>query len=206
VQHRPLHAIAFELKRDWGARMNGAAAPYVEGLSEVAGLTDRWGTETGADAIQGFLCPDLARGSSPANQGGAQGDVAKPILQSATDHRVTTVTNPAAIPGCSPGRHKSRCGGRTRAFWLDPTGTTSEAEEAISRSAAPAQGRAQATYKDPRRSGGSLRAGRTGSRPESGYPGHFDPVRILGIGCCDFPSMRAGIYDGSASCGLWPIR
>lgn len=52
---RPLYEIGAEIKRDWGRRMNGAAAPYVDGLCEVNGPTDRWALETGADAIQGFL-------------------------------------------------------------------------------------------------------------------------------------------------------
>ncbi|HXC26646.1 MAG TPA: hypothetical protein VNV38_01730 [Stellaceae bacterium] len=52
---RPLHTIAAEIKKDWGVRINGAAAPYIEGLSELNSPTDRWYAETGADAIQGFL-------------------------------------------------------------------------------------------------------------------------------------------------------
>lgn len=55
MQHRPLHKIGADIKQDWGARMNGAAVPYVEGLCDLHGPNDRWGVETGADAIQGFL-------------------------------------------------------------------------------------------------------------------------------------------------------
>jgi len=55
TQHRPLNAIAAEIKRDWRTRINGAAIPYIEGLSELGNARDRWGMETGADAIQGFL-------------------------------------------------------------------------------------------------------------------------------------------------------
>lgn len=55
MQHRALNAIAAEIQRDWGTRMNGAAAPYVEGLSELRTPRDRWGVESGADAVQGFL-------------------------------------------------------------------------------------------------------------------------------------------------------
>jgi hypothetical protein len=36
-------------------RINGAAAPFVEGLGEVRTARDRWYAQTGADAIRGFL-------------------------------------------------------------------------------------------------------------------------------------------------------
>lgn len=52
MPHRPLHKIGADIKQDWCARMNGAAVPYVEGLCELRGPTDRWGVETGADAIR----------------------------------------------------------------------------------------------------------------------------------------------------------
>lgn len=55
MQHRPLNAIAAEIKRDWRTRLNGAAIPYIEGLSELRNARDRWCMETGVDAIQGFL-------------------------------------------------------------------------------------------------------------------------------------------------------
>lgn len=55
MQHRPLSAIAAEIKRDWKTRLNGAAIPYIEALSELRDARDRWYLETGSDAIQGFL-------------------------------------------------------------------------------------------------------------------------------------------------------
>jgi hypothetical protein len=50
-----LNVIAAEIRQDWGMRINGAAAPFVEGLGEVRTARDRWYAQTGADAIRGFL-------------------------------------------------------------------------------------------------------------------------------------------------------
>jgi len=55
MQHRPLNTIAAEIKSDWRTRLNGAAVPYIEGLSELRDPRDQWFRETGADAIRGFL-------------------------------------------------------------------------------------------------------------------------------------------------------
>jgi hypothetical protein len=55
MQHRPLNIIAAEIKQDWKSRNNGAAVPFIDGLSEVRNARDRWYAETGADAIRGFL-------------------------------------------------------------------------------------------------------------------------------------------------------
>jgi hypothetical protein len=55
TKHRPLNLIAAEIKRDWVTRLNGAATPYVEAMSELHDVRDRWALETGADAVRGFL-------------------------------------------------------------------------------------------------------------------------------------------------------
>jgi hypothetical protein len=55
MNHRSLAQIAAEIKQDWGNRLNGAAAPYVEALSNLHLPDQRYGAETGADMIRGFL-------------------------------------------------------------------------------------------------------------------------------------------------------
>ena len=62
MPHRPLNVIAAEIRQDWGTRINGAAAPFVEGLSEVRTARDRWYAETGAD----FLSSGMLTHSAPA--------------------------------------------------------------------------------------------------------------------------------------------
>lgn len=54
MSHRPLSAIAAEITADWTA-LHGGAQPYMDAMRELRLATDRYGTETGSDMIQGFL-------------------------------------------------------------------------------------------------------------------------------------------------------
>lgn len=54
MTHRPLFAIAAEIEADWTAR-RGTAAPYLAAMSDLVGPADRYGAQTGADMVRGFL-------------------------------------------------------------------------------------------------------------------------------------------------------
>jgi hypothetical protein len=52
---RPLYAIADEIRRDWGAKINYAARPYLDAMRSLEAVTDRYGMDTGHDMVAYFL-------------------------------------------------------------------------------------------------------------------------------------------------------
>jgi hypothetical protein len=67
-QARPLHKIAMEIAGDWKKPYLGAV-PYLEAMSRLRSVEDRYGMETGEGIVRYFL----------ANAGGWRGPVARRV-------------------------------------------------------------------------------------------------------------------------------
>ena len=52
---RPLHVIAAEIRRDWGAKVNFAARPYLDAMRGMDAVTDRYGMDSGRSIVAYFL-------------------------------------------------------------------------------------------------------------------------------------------------------
>lgn len=66
---RPLYTIASEIRKDWGAKINGAARPYLDAMSSLDKITDSYGLDSGKGIVAYFLC----------NAGTWRGEVAKRV-------------------------------------------------------------------------------------------------------------------------------
>jgi len=66
---RPLHEIAREIRRDWGAKVNYAAKPYLEAMSCLDTIRDNYYNDSGRSVVLYFL----------ANAGTWRGETAKRI-------------------------------------------------------------------------------------------------------------------------------
>lgn len=54
TQPRPLHAIAYEIRRAWRP-VSFAAAPYLSAMSTLEHVDDRYGYDTGRSIVAYFL-------------------------------------------------------------------------------------------------------------------------------------------------------
>jgi hypothetical protein len=52
---RPLYAIAAEIRRDWGAKINFAARPYLDAMRSLDAITDRYGMDSAHSIVVYFL-------------------------------------------------------------------------------------------------------------------------------------------------------
>ena len=52
---RKLNVIADEIRKEWAKPYFGAV-PYIDAMSQVESITDRYIAETGKDLVLGFLC------------------------------------------------------------------------------------------------------------------------------------------------------
>jgi hypothetical protein len=66
---RNLNVIAREIKKDWGAKINFGAKPYLEAMSCLENVTDKYGMDNGKSIVLYFL----------SNAGQWRGDKAKEI-------------------------------------------------------------------------------------------------------------------------------
>jgi len=66
---RPIYDIAREIRRDWGAKVNYAAKPYLEAMSSLELITDNYIQDSGKSVVLYFL----------ANAGTWRGEVAKRV-------------------------------------------------------------------------------------------------------------------------------
>ena len=66
--HRPLYRIAIDIRKDWKP-VNFAAKPYLDAMSELDQITDKYGMDSGKSVVLYFLC----------NAGTWRGPVAKAI-------------------------------------------------------------------------------------------------------------------------------
>lgn len=66
---RPLHVIAREIARDWGAKTYFGAVPYVEAMASLDKISDAYGMDDAKSIVVYFL----------ANAGTWRGDTAKRV-------------------------------------------------------------------------------------------------------------------------------
>ena len=66
---RPIYEIAREIRKDWGAKLNYAAKPYLDAMSCLGTTDDKYGLDSAKDIIARFLC----------NAGTYRGETAKRI-------------------------------------------------------------------------------------------------------------------------------
>jgi len=53
--HRPLYAIASEIRKDWGSKINFGAKPYLDAMSTLDKVTDNYVMDSGKSIIIYFL-------------------------------------------------------------------------------------------------------------------------------------------------------
>lgn len=66
---RPLSEIAREIRKDWGAKVNYAAKPYLEAMGSMDKVTDNYGYDSGQSVVLYFL----------SNASSWRGDTAKRV-------------------------------------------------------------------------------------------------------------------------------
>lgn len=66
---RPLCEIAAEIKKDWGAKVNFAAKPYLDAMASLNSISDNYGWDSGKSIVLYFL----------ANAASWRGETAKRI-------------------------------------------------------------------------------------------------------------------------------
>ena len=52
---RPLHEIAREIRKDWGAKVNFAAKPYLDAMATLDSVDDNYGWDNGKSIVRYFL-------------------------------------------------------------------------------------------------------------------------------------------------------
>jgi len=68
-QTRPLYTIASDIRKDWGAKVNYAAKPYLDAMSSLNSITDNYGADSAKSIVAYFL----------SNASSWRGEVAKAI-------------------------------------------------------------------------------------------------------------------------------
>ena len=68
-QERPLHVVAFEIKQDWGAKVNYGAKPYLDAMSELNSIGDNYYEDSAKSVVAYFL----------SNAGTWRGEVARNV-------------------------------------------------------------------------------------------------------------------------------
>jgi hypothetical protein len=53
---RPIHVIASEIRKDWGANVNFGAVPYLGAMRSLDSVNDPYGQDSGKSIIMYFLC------------------------------------------------------------------------------------------------------------------------------------------------------
>lgn len=53
---RPLYAIAQEISRDWGNKVNFGAVPYLGAMRHCTNVSDYYGEDTAKSIVAYFLC------------------------------------------------------------------------------------------------------------------------------------------------------
>lgn len=66
---RPLYTIAAEIRKDWGSKLNYAAKPYLDAMSELSSIKDAYYLDSGRSIVAYFL----------ANAGTWRGEVARRV-------------------------------------------------------------------------------------------------------------------------------
>ena len=55
AQTRPLYEIANEIRKDWGAKINFAARPYLDAMATLTSINDNYGWDSGKSIVLYFL-------------------------------------------------------------------------------------------------------------------------------------------------------
>lgn len=55
AQTRPLYEIAKEIRKDWGAKINFAARPYLDAMATLDSINDSYGWDSGKSIVLYFL-------------------------------------------------------------------------------------------------------------------------------------------------------
>lgn len=66
---RPLSTIAAEIRRDWGEKVNYAARPYLDAMTELGAVEQDYGFDSGRSIVRYFL----------SNAGSWRGETARRI-------------------------------------------------------------------------------------------------------------------------------
>jgi hypothetical protein len=66
---RSLSTIAAEIRKDWGAKVNYAARPYLDAMGSLNSINDRYGYDAGSEIVLYFL----------SNAGTWKGETAKRV-------------------------------------------------------------------------------------------------------------------------------
>lgn len=69
TQSRPLNAIARDIRKDWGSKVNYAARPYLEAMLSLNSIQDPYYSDSGRSVVLYFL----------ANAGTYRGENAKAL-------------------------------------------------------------------------------------------------------------------------------
>lgn len=52
---RPLYVIASEIRKDWGAKVNFGAKPYLAAMQSLTSVKDNYGCDSGKSIVAYFL-------------------------------------------------------------------------------------------------------------------------------------------------------
>lgn len=52
---RPLYEIAADIRKDWGAKVNFAAKPYLDAMASLTSVNDNYGWDSGKSIVLYFL-------------------------------------------------------------------------------------------------------------------------------------------------------
>jgi hypothetical protein len=55
AQTRPLYEIAADIRKDWGAKVNFAAKPYLDAMASLNSIDDNYGWDSGSTIVRYFL-------------------------------------------------------------------------------------------------------------------------------------------------------
>ena len=55
AQTRPLYEIAADIRKDWGAKVNFAAKPYLDAMASLTSINDNYGWDSGSTIVRYFL-------------------------------------------------------------------------------------------------------------------------------------------------------
>lgn len=55
AQTRPLYEIAADIRKDWGAKVNFAAKPYLDAMASLTSINDNYGWDSGKTIVLYFL-------------------------------------------------------------------------------------------------------------------------------------------------------
>lgn len=55
METRELYVIAQEIKKDWGAKVNYGAVPYLDAMSQLSSINDRFYMDSADSIVRYFL-------------------------------------------------------------------------------------------------------------------------------------------------------